>query len=61
VRFFQWRVLYDVYRDGSIRENTVQFQRADNGVWRHVIPPELMPKLEVVLNNAANAEPSPNK
>jgi RNA polymerase sigma factor (sigma-70 family) len=42
-----------VYTDGRVRENTVQFERDANGQWRQVIPPELMPKLEVVLNNAA--------
>jgi hypothetical protein len=44
-----------VYTDGRVRENTVQFQRDDNGGWRQVIPPELMPKLGVVLNNAGIA------
>jgi hypothetical protein len=34
-----------VYSDGRVRENTVQFQHDDNGDWRQVIPPELMPKL----------------
>jgi hypothetical protein len=44
-----------VYNDGRVRENTVQFERDTNGQWRQVIPPELMPKLEFVLNNAASA------
>ena len=44
-----------VYTDGRVRENTVQFQRDDNGGWRQVIPPELMPKLAVVLNDAGIA------
>jgi len=40
-----------IYTDGRVRENTVQFARDENGSWRQVVPPELMPKLEVVLNN----------
>ncbi len=44
-----------VYTDGRVRENTVQFQRDDNGGWHQVIPPQMMPKLEVVLNNMAGA------
>jgi len=39
-----------------VRENTVQFQRDENGAWRQVVPQELMPKLEVVLNNLAGAQ-----
>jgi len=42
-----------VYTDGRVRENTVQFQRDENGGWREVIPPELMPKLGLLLNNVA--------
>jgi RNA polymerase sigma factor (sigma-70 family) len=42
-----------IYNDGRVRENSVQFERDNNGQWRRVIPPELMPKLEVVLNNIA--------
>jgi RNA polymerase sigma factor (sigma-70 family) len=42
-----------IYNDGRVRENSVQFERDNNGQWRQVIPPELMPKLEVVLNNVA--------
>ena len=47
-----------VYDDGRVRENTVQFQRDENGVWRQVIPPELMPKLEVVLNSSSATTPT---
>ena len=45
-----------MYTDGRVRENTVQFQRDENGAWRQVVPQELMPKLEVVLNNLAGAQ-----
>jgi RNA polymerase sigma factor (sigma-70 family) len=47
-----------LYTDGRVRENTVQFARDENGSWRQVVPPELMPKLEVVLNNLSGP-PSP--
>lgn len=47
-----------IYVDGRVRENTVQFQRDENGNWHQVIPQELMPKLEIVLNNL-NGMPSP--
>ena len=47
-----------MYTDGRVRENTVQFQRDENGGWRQVIPPELMPKLEVVLNNSSATTPT---
>ena len=40
-----------LYTDGRVRENTVQFARDENGGWRQVVPPELMPKLEGVLAN----------
>ncbi len=46
-----------VYTDGRVRENTVQFQRDENGEWRQVIPPQLMPKLEVVLNGPSGTAP----
>jgi RNA polymerase sigma factor (sigma-70 family) len=42
-----------IYSDGRVRENTVQFQQDQSGAWREVIPPELMPKLERVLSDAA--------
>jgi RNA polymerase sigma factor (sigma-70 family) len=41
-----------LYTDGRVRENTLQFQRDETGIWRQVIPQELLPKLEVVLNNS---------
>jgi len=42
-----------VYTDGRVRENTVQFQRDQNGSWQQVITlPELMPK---VLNDKSTA------
>jgi RNA polymerase sigma factor (sigma-70 family) len=50
-----------IYTDGRVRENTVQFQRDENGVWRQVVPPELMPKLEVVLNNLGATPPVAGK
>jgi RNA polymerase sigma factor (sigma-70 family) len=50
-----------IYTDGRVRENTVQFQRGENGFWRQVVPPELMPKLEVVLGNLAQAAPADSK
>lgn len=43
-----------IYNDGRVRENSVQFERDDTGQWRQVIPPELMPKLGVILNNLAS-------
>jgi len=46
-----------LYNDGRVRENTVQFQRDDTGAWRQVVPPELMPKLGVVLNNLVASPP----
>ncbi len=45
-----------IYTDGRVRENTVQFQQDQNGEWREVIPPELMPKLERILSDAAGSE-----
>jgi RNA polymerase sigma factor (sigma-70 family) len=50
-----------VYNDGRVRENTVQFERDANGQWRQVIPPELMPKLEFVLNSAATVQTGGSK
>jgi hypothetical protein len=50
-----------VYNDGRVREDSVQLQRDETGGWRQVIPPELMPKLEVVLNDVAGALPARSK
>jgi RNA polymerase sigma factor (sigma-70 family) len=41
------------YTDERVRENTLQFHRDENGAWRQVLPPELMPKLTTVINNLA--------
>ena len=41
------------YTDDRVRENPVQFHRDENGGWRQVIPQELMPKLEMVINDLA--------
>jgi RNA polymerase sigma factor (sigma-70 family) len=50
------------YNDDRVRENPVQFHRDETGNWRQVIPQELMPKLEVVINNLASAgAPAGNK
>jgi RNA polymerase sigma factor (sigma-70 family) len=43
------------YSDDRVRENTIQFHREENGAWQQVLPPELMPKLEVVINNLAGS------
>ena len=50
-----------LYTDGRVRENTVQFQRDESGAWRQVVPVELMPKLEVVLNDGSGAPPAGGK
>jgi hypothetical protein len=50
-----------VYTDGRVRENTVQFQRDEQGAWRQVIPQELMHKLSVILNNLAGTSPVATK
>jgi hypothetical protein len=50
-----------VYTDGRVRENTVQFQQDENGGWRQVILPDLMAKLEVVLNNVSGTAPTGNR
>jgi hypothetical protein len=49
------------YVDGRVRENSVPFHRDENGSWRQVIPPELMPKLEMVINDLAGAPPTVGK
>jgi RNA polymerase sigma factor (sigma-70 family) len=46
------------YTDDRVRENPVQFHRDENGAWRQVLPPEMMPKLGVVINNLAGAPPT---
>jgi len=43
------------YSDDRVRENSVPFHRDENGAWRQVLPPELMPKLEMVINHLADA------
>jgi RNA polymerase sigma factor (sigma-70 family) len=42
-----------IYADGRVRENTVQFERDENGNWRQVVSPESMPKLGAVLSDFA--------
>src|SRR5262249_40132330 len=49
------------YVDERVRENTVQFSRDETGSWRQVIPPELTPKLEVVINNLAGPQTAAGK
>jgi hypothetical protein len=38
-----------------VRENSVQFHRDESTGWRQVIPPEMVPKLEIVINNLAGS------
>ena len=45
------------YTDDRVRENSVQFHRDENGAWRQVLPPEMMPKVGVVINNLASGQP----
>jgi hypothetical protein len=49
------------YVDGRVRENAVQFYRNDSGAWQQVIPQELMPKLQIVLNDLARLSSSGGK
>lgn len=44
------------YVDGRVRENSVAFHRDESGGWSQVIPPELMPKLEVVIDDLAGGK-----
>lgn len=37
------------------RENSVQFHRDESTSWRQVIPPEMVPKLEIVINILAGS------
>jgi RNA polymerase sigma factor (sigma-70 family) len=46
------------YTDDRVRENTVQFHRDETGAWRQVLPPEMMPKLEIVMNQLAGTPAS---
>ena len=40
-----------------MRENSVQFHRDENGAGGKVLPPEMMPKVGVVINNLASGQP----
>jgi hypothetical protein len=46
------------YTDDRVRENTVQFHRDETGAWRQVLPQQMMPKLEIVLNDLAGTPAS---
>ena len=46
------------YTDDRVRENPVQFHRDENGAWRQVLPPEMMPKVGIVINNLAGGSPT---
>ena len=46
------------YVDGRVRQNAVQLHRDETGGWRQVIPPELLPKLEIVINDLAGMPPT---
>jgi RNA polymerase sigma factor (sigma-70 family) len=49
------------YTDDRVRENTVQFHRDENGNWQEVLPPELMPKMESVINSLGSPTASTGK
>jgi RNA polymerase sigma factor (sigma-70 family) len=49
------------YNDDRVRENPLEFHRDETGNWRQVLPQELMPKLEVVMNNLTSGGPAGNK
>jgi hypothetical protein len=42
--------------DGSVPENTVRFQHDSSDAWREAIPPEMMPKLQIVLTGLSRPE-----
>ena len=41
--------------------SALQTEQDENGAWRRVIPPELMPKSEVVLRDSAGAQSAQSK